>query len=164
MRGEFTWKEDFRNLHPSPYGQRVYANSMMRMLETAFRQGGTPVKHVVPKAMVDPRSYSAGRFGSLEDAKDLEGVTLVSSWTPIDNKGTRKGYVSVPALVATEPESSFRFDFEGRGIGLLITSGPDAGVIEFSVDGGEFWELDTITRWSQGLHLPWALILFSTMA
>ena len=55
--------------------------------------------------------------------------------------------------------SSFRYDFEGRGIGLLITSGPDAGVIEFSIDGGDFRELDRITRWSRCRHLPWALIL-----
>ncbi len=157
--GEFRWKEDFRNLHPSPYGQRVYANSMMRMLESGFRQGGTPRKHAVPEAMLDSRSYSAGRFGSLQEAKNLDGFTLVPSWTPTDKKTTRKGYVGVPALVATEAGSSFRFEFEGRGIGLLITSGPDAGVIEFSVDGGEFREVDTITRWSQSLHLPWAVIL-----
>ncbi len=157
--GEFSWQADFVNLHPSPYGQRVYANSMMRMLEVAFRQGATPAEHEVPDTMLDPRSYSAGRFGSLEEAKDLEGFTLIPSWTPTDNKGTRSGYVRVPALVATEAGASLRFDFKGRGIGLLITSGPDAGVIEFSVDGGEFRELDTITRWSGGLHLPWALIL-----
>jgi len=157
--GEFTWKGDFRNLHPSPYGQRVYANSMMRMLETAFRDHATPTAHPVPKAMIDPRSYSAGRFGSIADAKKLEGFVHVPSWTPSDRKGTRPGYVKVPALVATEAGSSFRYDFEGRGIGLLITSGPDAGVIEFSIDGGDFRELDSITRWSRGLHLPWALIL-----
>ncbi len=157
--GEFTWKGEFRNLHPSPYGQQVYSNSMMRMLDAAFRRDDAPEKHQVPKAMLDSKSYSAGRFGPLGDAKDLKGFELVPSWTPGDRKGSRPGYVRVPALVAAEPEASFQYDFEGRGIGLLITSGPDAGVIEFSVDGADFREVDTITKWSRSLHLPWALIL-----
>ena len=33
------------------------------------------------------------------------------------------------------------------------------GQIEFSVDGGAPRTLDTLTHWSSGLHLPWALIL-----
>lgn len=157
--GEFTWKGDFRNLHPSPYGQRVYANSMMRMLEAAFRSDAAPTAHPLPKSMVDPKSYSAGRFGAIAGADRLAGFERIPSWTPSDGKGTRPGYVKVPALVATAAGSSFRYVFEGRGIGLLITSGPDAGVIEFSIDGGEFRELDSMTRWSRGLHLPWALVL-----
>ena len=155
---EFSWKDDFKNLHASAYGQRVYANSMMRLLESAFRQSSKPSEHSLP-AMLDAKSYSHGQFGALKDATDLQGFTLVPSWEPTDKKGTRRGYVRVPALVATEAEASLRFDFKGRGIGLLITSGPDAGVIEYSVDGEAFQEMDTLTRWSQGLHLPWALIL-----
>lgn len=157
--GEFTWKGDFRNLHPSPYGQRAYANSMMRMLEAGFRSDALPAAHPLPKSMIDPKSYSAGRFGNIAGADKLVGFAQIPSWTPSDGKGTRPGYVKVPALVATKAGASFRYSFEGRGIGLLITAGPDAGVIEFSIDGGEFRELDTITRWSSGLHLPWALIL-----
>ncbi|MFT5241237.1 MAG: sialidase-1 [Kiritimatiellia bacterium] len=157
--GQFTWKGDFRNLHPSPYGQRVYANSMMRMLETAYHKAGAPAKHAVPTKMLDPKSYSSGRFGPLVAAKNLKGFEQIASWKPTDGKGTRKGYVSVPALVATAAGASFEYDFKGRGIGLLVTSGPDAGVIEFSIDGGDFRKIDTITKWSGGLHLPWALIL-----
>ncbi len=55
--------------------------------------------------------------------------------------------------------ASYAFMGSSGCLGLLITSGPDAGVIEFSIDGGDFRELDRITRWSRGLHLPWALIL-----
>ena len=44
-------------------------------------------------------------------------------------------------------------------VGLFVTSGPDAGRIEFRVDQGEFQTRDTMTRWSPGLHLPWAVIL-----
>ena len=67
--------------------------------------------------------------------------------------------MNVPALVGTEPGAEFEFSFEGTGCGLFIASGPDAGQIEFSVDGGPPRALDTLTHWSSGLHLPWALIL-----
>jgi hypothetical protein len=55
--------------------------------------------------------------------------------------------------------ASYAFMGSSGCLGLLITSDPEAGVIEFSIDGGDFRELDSITRWSRGLHLPWALIL-----
>ena len=57
------------------------------------------------------------------------------------------------------PDTKFEFSFEGTGCGLFIASGPDAGQIEFSVDSGPPRTLDTLTHWSSGLHLPWALIL-----
>ena len=53
----------------------------------------------------------------------------------------------------------FEFAFEGTGAGLFITSGPDAGIVEFSVDGGAWRRVDTVTPWSKALHLPWAVML-----
>jgi sialidase-1 len=67
--------------------------------------------------------------------------------------------VDVPALIATQPGAAFEFSFTGTGCGLFIAAGPDAGRIEFSIDGGEYRKLETFTHWSAGLHLPWALIL-----
>jgi hypothetical protein len=37
-------------------------------------------------------------------------------------------------------------------------------MIEFSVDGGEFRPVDTFTRWSRSLHLPWAVMLDDQLA
>ncbi len=53
--------------------------------------------------------------------------------------------------------------FEGKAIGLLVTSGPDAGIIEYSVDGSPFAEADQFTPWSGGLHLPWLVMLDDTL-
>jgi hypothetical protein len=58
--------------------------------------------------------------------------------------------------------ASYAFMGSPGCLGLLITSGPDAGVIEFSIDGGDFRELDRITRWSRVLHLPWVLVVRTT--
>ena len=35
-RGEFSWHEDFGNLHPSPFGQQLYADSIERLLGEAW--------------------------------------------------------------------------------------------------------------------------------
>lgn len=158
--GEFTWAKDFKNLHPSPFGQQLYANSIRRLFEAACAEPlpVAAVPHPQPTP-VDPRSYARGRFGDIADARIIKGFTLEKAWKPKDGKGTRAGFVNVPALVGTEPGDVFEFDFEGTGVGLFITAGPDAGKIDFSIDGGAYRSIDTITRWSRGLHLPWAVIL-----
>jgi len=158
--GEFTWAKDFKNLHPSPFGQQLYANSIRRTFEAACARqlpaAAAPHPQPVP---VDPRCYARGRFGDIADARIIKGFTLEKAWKPTDGKGTRAGFVNVPALVGDEPGAAFEFEFEGTGVGLFITSGPDAGKIECSIDGGEYRSIDTITRWSRGLHLPWAVVL-----
>ena len=156
--GEFTWAGDFRDIHPSPYGQQLYANSLTRMLDAAFAAPGGPRPHALPKPL-DKFSYFNGRFGSLTEARVGAGFTLDPNWKPTDGRATRDGFVNVPALVATAPGAEFEYAFTGRGVGLLITSGPDAGIVESSVDGGGWKAIDTFTPWSPGLHLPWAIML-----
>ena len=160
---EFTWAADFRDIHPSPYGQLVYANTITRMLDAAFAAPAiTPRSHL--PTPLDQFSYFAGRFGKLEDVRPVRGFALVSSWEPSDGRPTRSGFVNVPALVATEPGAEFQFAFNGRGVGLFITSGPDTGTMQFSVDGGVWKLTDTFTKWSSGLHLPWAIMLADELA
>lgn len=158
--GEFTWEKDFKNLHPSPFGQQLYANSIARMLNAAFAKPlATAAKpHAMPEA-IDPQSYERGRFGNIAGARIIKGFKLEPAWKPASGEKTRAGFVDVPALVGTEPGAEFEFSFDGTGCGLFIAAGPDAGRIEFSIDGGEYRQIETFTRWSSGLHLPWAVIL-----
>lgn len=162
--GEFTWDADFKGLHPAPFGHQLYANSIARMLDAAFAKpvAEAAKPHALP-AFVDPQSYAKGRLGNIAGAKIIKGFTLDPAWKPADQKGTRAGFVNVPALVGTEPGAEFEFSFEGTGCGLFIAAGPDAGRLEFSIDGGEDRQVETFTHWSAGLHLPWVLILDDTL-
>jgi sialidase-1 len=72
---------------------------------------------------------------------------------------TREGFVHVPVLVSTTPESPLSLDFQGTAIGISIVSGADAGIISYSIDNAPFSDLDLYTQWSEQLHLPWYLIL-----
>jgi len=62
-------------------------------------------------------------------------------------------------LVATEPGAELRLSFEGTAVGLLVAAGPDVGIVEFAIDGGRTRRVDQFTRWSTGLHIPWAYML-----
>ena len=59
-------------------------------------------------------------------------------------------------LVAEEAGDVLRFSFRGRAIGVFVAAGPDAGVLEVRIDDGVPRRVDLFTRWSGGLHLPWA--------
>ncbi len=156
---QFTWADDFKDLHPAPYGQNLYANSITRLLDAAFAvKPAAAVAHVLPPAPLDPRSYFNGRLVAPTQAKPSGGGKVVTDWTPTIPCGTREGYVHVPALVASAPGDGFTFEFDGLAAGLMIGAGPDAGIIEVTVDGGPMQRIDTFTQWSQSLYLPWAVM------
>lgn len=157
--GELTWAGEFQsNVHPPPYGQRLYANSMMRMLDAGFAVAAMPQKHALPGEMLDKASYVRGHYARLEDARLGKGFTLEANWHP-DKGGGRKGFVHVPALVASEAGAEFSYDFEGTAFGLFLAAGYDTCVLEFSVDDAPFQKMDTYSAWSSSLHLPWPVML-----
>ena len=112
---------------------------------------------VMPEA-IDPLSYSRGRFVDIQQAEVVGGWEYVASWNATDVQ-TRGQFVNVPALVATSPGAALKLKFNGTAIGLLEVAGPDVGVIEYSVDGGPYRQLDQYTIWSHWLHIPWAYML-----
>jgi len=108
---------------------------------------------------VDRKGDLNGRLGSITSMHHLKSFKWDPAWRPIDKKGNRAGFVHVRALVSTQSGASFEFDFNAPWVGLFITSGPDAGRVEFNIDNTGFRPLETFTRWSRSLHLPWAVIL-----
>jgi pimeloyl-ACP methyl ester carboxylesterase/lysophospholipase L1-like esterase len=161
LNGEFTWRDDFKNLHPSPFGQALYFNSIKQLFETCWKnptQGEAKAK-LIPAKLLDPNSYSNGHFEPIEHARLNNGFKLLKSWKPADKSSTRQGFVNVPLLEATQPGATLRLKFSGKAIGLFITSGPDAGIVEYSIDGSDFKTIDQFTQWSKQLHLPWLIML-----
>jgi sialidase-1 len=158
--GEFDWEKDFKDLHPAPFGHAVYARSISRMFDAAWagQAAGQVRNHAMP-APLDPQSYFSGRLVPIAAAQPGEGFRLDPCWRPSDEAKTREGFVDVPLLVAETPGASLRLGFEGTGAGVLFVSGPDAGTVEYRIDGGLWQSLDLYTRWSSRLHLPWTQML-----
>ncbi|PWJ60107.1 lysophospholipase L1-like esterase [Dyadobacter jejuensis] len=153
--GEFSWKYDFKNLHPSPYGQELYFQTIKALLN---KEGQPGEQWVLPKAL-DSYSYDKGHYIPVQQAKKLKGFVQDPAWTPQPTFSTRPGFVNVPMLVGEHAGDTFELEFTGRAIGIAVVAGPDAATIEYSVDGKKAQTLDLFTQWSKQLHLPWYLSL-----
>ena len=157
---EFTWEGDFIDLHPSPFGQNVYYTSISDLLGGCWDQVVplTPSEHTLP-ARLDYFSYEHGRLVEIQKKNEATGWTYNGKWTPEDKASTRDGYVNVPMLIGNVPGKILKFKFKGSAIGIAVAAGPDAGIIEYSIDGKGWKSIDLFTQWSGWLHLPWYLIL-----
>jgi len=161
--GEFDWEKDFKDLHPSPFGQNVYFQSIKQFLLNSFNSAKTDSKSVeqeIPTA-IDKFSYSNGILVEPNPPKAIKGWEFVENWKPENDKGTRSIYVNVPMLVGDYPGKIIKFQFKGNAVGIAVAAGPDAGIIEYSVDNSDWKKQDLFTTWSQNLYLPWYLTLDS---
>lgn len=159
--GEFSWKYDFKDLHPSAYGQELYYQSMRELLENSeISAAAAPAK--LPEPM-DAFSYGKAHYVDLEEATPKKGFKIDPQWEPYPALATRPGFVKVPMLVGEEIGDSFELTFTGRGVGIAVVSGPDAGTLSYRIDGKKAQTLDLFTEWSTQLHLPWYLMLGDTL-
>lgn len=162
LAGEFNWNDDFKDLHPSPFGHQIYARSIRTFLDNAYAQNVplnmTARVQQLPDVL-DNFSYTSGRYLPVDRAKTVRDWDFVERWIPKDDIPTRNRYVNIPAMVAEAPDAEIKLDFNGKVIGICIASGPDTGVIEYSIDGSTFKKIDLYTQWSGGLHLPWYVML-----
>ena len=67
-------------------------------------------------------------------------------------------------LVSETPGEECRFRFEGTAVGIFVAAGPDAGILEFRIDGAPWRSQKLFTNWSKSLHIPWAYVLDSDLA
>lgn len=158
--GEFSWDKDFKNLHPSPFGQEIYFRTMKQLLSAELAKPA-PAKlrpsHLPQQA--DAFAYVNGDYLEIGKAEALNDFTINPLWTPADSVHTRPGFVNVPMLVGEKPGASLTLPFTGSIIGFAVVAGPDAGIVKYTIDGKAYPELDLYTQWSKGLHLPWYLLL-----
>lgn len=157
---EFTWKDDFRDLHPSPFGQEIYFQTIKALFKDACRKyNGEAIHNVTLPKVKYEKVYENGKYMSISEVKSLNGFVRNPNWIPADGKPTRQGFVRVPVLEGEHPGAKFSFAFSGNAIGIAVVSGPDAGAIQYRVDKGKPRTMDLYTQWSDQLHLPWYLVL-----
>jgi lysophospholipase L1-like esterase len=155
--GTLTWQQ-YGGVHPAPPGNAICA----RMIDELFnRAWATPlpkevtaIPNLVPLTPLDPLSYANGRFVEPGDAEIKGGWTLgVPDWKALKG-GTRPRFTSSPMLCATAPGAELALAFEGKAVGAYIVAGPDAGVVETSIDGGPFQKVTLYHAYSKDLHYP----------
>jgi sialidase-1 len=111
----------------------------------------------MPTAL-DERSYYRGRLVDIRQVSRGKGWVLNPGWRPTDAVPTRPGFVDVPMLEAENPGSECRFSFDGTAVGVFVVAGPDAGTVDFSIDGQPFRQQDLMTQWSSRLYIPWTFV------
>ena len=161
LNKEFSWADDFKDLHPSVFGQELYFSTIKSLLNACFKNDKTLKNNILQADFLNKNSFTNGKYFAIENAQYDAHWVLDKNWEPTDGLPTRNGFVNVPMLVSTTPESSLSLNFEGTAVGISIISGADAGIIFYSIDDAPFKNLDLYTKWSGQLHLPWYLILGS---
>lgn len=156
--GEFTWTADFKNLHPSPFGQQLYFSTIKTYLEENQKNANKKASAGLPK-IIDKFAYTKGQYLSINSAENLNTFNINKNWKPTDGLEGRPGFVNIPVLESNTRNSTFDLIFKGNAIGIVILSGPDAGALHYRVDDGEEKMIDLYTQWSSSLHLPWYLLL-----
>ncbi len=160
--GEFSWKGDFKDLHPSPFGQTIYFNSIEALIDRTVKDV-KGVMNVMGIGKVDENCYDDGILIPVKEAAINKAWRIDPDWKPSDQKGTRFDYVDVPMLIGEVPGKILSHRFKGRAVGIAVASGPDAGMIEYRIDGSIWQKKDLFTPWSQSLHLPWFFTLADTL-
>ena len=158
-----TWKK-FGGTHPKPPGNRLCADLIQEMLESAWKgelvaDAGKP--HPIPGKVIDSGHYGNGRFIDIKSAKLAKGWTVsVPEWGKL--KGGKRGqFTNIPILWTEKADSELTLEFEGRAVGAYILAGPDAGIVAASVDDGPAEKHQLFHRFSRGLHYP-RTVMFET--
>jgi sialidase-1 len=165
---EFSWDKDFKDLHPAPFGQRLYFDAIKTLLADELvmpkHAGVKSKKHFyIKKTMLNNNSFTNGSYLKIDNAQYDENWVLNKKWTPVDNVGTREGFVNVPVLESIKAGATLTLKFKGNAVGIAVISGPDAGIINYTIDNGTQQKIDLYTPWSSFLHLPWYVLLGSGM-
>ena len=155
---EFTWKDDFKNLHPSPFGQGVYAHSIISFFEDAWSGSVSDDDKIIDYVMPDELDSNCYDNGVLIPARNVglkKGWKFNENWIPADTALTRNNYTKVPMLIGKFPGKALKLKFEGDAVGIAIAAGPDAGTIEYRIDDEKWQKKDLFTKHSSRYHLPW---------
>jgi len=162
---EFTWADDFKDLHPAVFGQELYFATIKNLLGDCFDHQPENIasrKLTLPKPL-DKASFQNGKYYNIKNAVYKNGWVITPKWQPADGLPTREGFVNIPVLSSNTPGAELSLPFKGTAAGIAIVSGSDAGMISYAVDNGEFKNIDLYTQWSGMLHLPWYLVLSSDL-
>jgi pimeloyl-ACP methyl ester carboxylesterase/lysophospholipase L1-like esterase len=157
--GEGTWTWDrYGGVHPARPGNELCAALIEGLLTRAWMDmllaKSTTEKHRLPDAPLDANSYGTGHFIDPKNAVVVSEWKLEKpDWRNIPGQW-RERFRDIPLLSATKAGAELTLAFEGRAIGAYLLAGPDAGIVEYSIDDGPLARLDMLHAFSRGLHYP----------
>jgi len=157
--GSFSW-ETYGGTHPKQPGNRLAADLNIECLRSAasMHDGNNQVtQRRVPKP-IDPHSYFRGKLVAVTAADiDKTWQVVVPNWSELPGM-CRGRFTQERLLCADQPGAEMTISFRGTAIGAYVLAGPDAGVVEVSIDGGPFQKHVLYHHHSKNLHYPRTVI------
>jgi lysophospholipase L1-like esterase len=152
--GTLTWKE-FGGTHPGPAGNAIAAQMIGSLLKTAWSKPVAQAQkdHPMPSEAIDQGSYFNGAFLSPGGSANDDWKWQVPNWKEIPG-GFRGTFAGMKLLCSERSGSETSVKFKGSALGAYVLAGPDAGVVEVSMDGGPWKRVELYHRFSRGLHYP----------
>ena len=156
--GKLTWAK-FGGTHPKPVGNAIASDMIQKLLTNAWEVNSSISKsdHKIPESLIDEASYYRGDFLSPKSASNESWSWYVPEWKKIPG-GFRNTFSGMKLLCCETPNKETIIKFSGSTLGAYVLAGPDAGIIEVSVDGGAWKSYDLYHRYSRGLHYPRTVI------
>ena len=154
QNNQFTW-EQFGGTHPKKPGNQLCAEMHFELLNNSWKgkSADKPEDLFLPEDPIDPLSYFNGRFLSPSNLQASGWSFSEPDWEKLPG-GKRSRYVGIPMLHSDTGSLPIRLNFSGRAIGAFVVAGPDAGIIEYSIDQQKKGTVDLFHRYSKGLHYP----------
>ena len=164
--GTTTW-EIYGGTHPAPAGHALCAKMIDSLLEKAWaspvKPDATVAAHLLPSKLLDKLSYIHGRFIDVTEARLLTGWIIgIPPWSRVPG-ALRDRFASSVMLCAEQPGSQLSLRFHGTAVGAYVLAGPDAGIVETSIDGGPFQQIELYHQFSSGLHYPRTVLFGSEL-
>jgi len=162
--GKLTWAE-YGGTHPKPAGNAVASELIGELLDRRWAKplSANAAKDAVllPPKPLDAGSFFNGQFLSPGLAKRGDGWSWhVPEWKKIPGS-FRETFAGLKLLCGGRASGGVSFGFEGRALGAYVLAGPDAGVLEVSIDNGTFKPVNLYHHYSRGLHYP-RTVMFAT--
>jgi lysophospholipase L1-like esterase len=165
-KGEFDWKK-FGGVHPAPFGNAIAADMIGKLLDECWK---TPLPEkpetkdlAMPAKPLDDKNYEGGRFLELGEVPYQNPWKMyVPDWSKVP--GSKRGrFNSIPLVEGSTPGATLTLKFKGTAIGAFILAGPDAGMVEASVDGGAPVKINLFHGYSKDLNYPRTVMFADTL-
>lgn len=156
--GKMTWEKDYKDTHPNPAGYQFASDLITKVIAETI-SGETPQPRTLP-APLDPFSYSGATI------VDPQAFSWLGGWKYgrvsaqlLPTGAIREDFTAFNALRSDEAGNYLYHTFSGTMLGAFVLAGPDAGILEVSLDGAAWQKVDLYHAYSKGLNYPRSVIL-----
>ncbi len=103
---------------------------------------------------IDKLVFPNAVFVEPNPPKPINGWEMVENWKATDGIDVSEDLNIGSALVGEYPGKIIKFQFKGNAVGIETIAVPDAGKIEYSIDGSDWQKQDLFTSINKEKHVP----------